>query len=197
MGADSMLAEARAAWGDEVLRRRIAAARMDRVEQWAGCLVERRLLDIGCGTGDVLVEAARRSWSVAGVDDRPEVRRRVLAAGFDAFADVASVIAGSAPRPQMVTMFRSLELAGDPGRALAEAAEVLAPGGLLLVEVWEPYARLTALHNVRTAQRSRSPRGHEQFSVDDLDRAMSECGLDTAWSARVRGDRVTMVARKR
>ncbi len=136
---------------------------------------------------------------MAGVDDRSEVRRRVLAAGFDAFADVASVIADvrTAPRPQMVTMFRSLERAVDPGRALAEAAEVLAPGGLLLVEVWEPYARLTARHNVRTAQRSRSPRGHEQFSVDDLDRAMSECGLDTAWSARVRGDRVTMVARKR
>jgi SAM-dependent methyltransferase len=97
-----------------------------------------RLLDVGCGTGELLAAAAARGAAPAGADVAPGMvsRARRAAPG----ADVRLADAEDLPWPDgafdVVAAVNVLHLADDPAAALAEAARVLAPGGLLAVCGW-------------------------------------------------------------
>ncbi|WP_158607528.1 class I SAM-dependent methyltransferase [Flexivirga caeni] len=96
-----------------------------------------RLLDIGCGTGDLLVEAGRRGFDVTGADAdvamvrtaRTMARCPVVTASLphlpfpdDAFDSiVANFVINHVP---------------DPRAALDELKRVVAPGGLVAVSIW-------------------------------------------------------------
>lgn len=56
---------------------------MDREAAWHGSTVGRTLVDLGCGTGEHALAAARRGWTVVGVDASPVAvdRARLAAAG--------------------------------------------------------------------------------------------------------------------
>ena len=127
--------------------------RLERMESWhfwfvgrralVGGLLDRfatgdltvRIVDIGCGTGDLSRELGRRGHSVVGVDLDP---KRLS----DADArTVATFVAGNATRLPLtsesvgaVTLMDVLEHVDD-ATALAEAARILQPGGLLLLTV--------------------------------------------------------------
>ena len=100
-----------------------------------------RLLEVGCGTGDLLAGARDLGWTVTGVDfDAAAVavaRRRGLSVregdlAAQGFAD------GSF---DAVTMFHLIEHVPDPRALLAECRRVLAPGGRLVVATPNPRSR--------------------------------------------------------
>lgn len=95
-----------------------------------------RVVDVGCGPGGAVREAARRGARVTGIDPAPVMLR--LARTFTRTADVewAEGTAESVPLPDgSATVAWSLATVHhwkDVGAGLVEAFRVLAPGGRLL-----------------------------------------------------------------
>jgi 2-polyprenyl-3-methyl-5-hydroxy-6-metoxy-1,4-benzoquinol methylase len=95
-----------------------------------------RLLDFGCGAGDMLREMNQRGWRVTGMDFSPRVVRFIREQlGLPA-------VEGTLPHPELqagsfeaITMSQSLEHVHDPLRVLRAAYCLLAPGGKLAVAV--------------------------------------------------------------
>jgi len=77
---------------------RNASDRLDRVQRHLPAAASPHLVDVGCASGYVLADAARRGWSVAGVDVSAWARERVAAQGHPAFATLAAAVE-AAPRP--------------------------------------------------------------------------------------------------
>jgi SAM-dependent methyltransferase len=134
------------------------------------------LLDIGCGSGYALRMAAARGATVTGLDLTPELleiaRERVpkatlVTGGMDdlPFADATFDAAVG---------FNAFPFADDPVRALAEAARVVRPGGLVAATTFAEPERnqSTALHLALQPLRAtaRGPGGHH------LPYALSEPG---------------------
>ncbi len=98
-----------------------------------------RLLDLGCGDGALLREAARRGvGTVVGVDRSPEQVMRARAAGTDVHEGDAIAFLAEAPAAwDVITCVDLLEhLRHDDVMALAHAvAAGLRPGGVWVVQV--------------------------------------------------------------
>ena len=107
------------------------------------------LLDIGTGTGRLLELAAPRAGHAQGVDASREMlalaRARLSERGLAERAAVRLADMYRLPIPDAsqdaVTMQMVLHYAEDPAAALAEAARVLKPGGLLLLADLAPHSR--------------------------------------------------------
>lgn len=102
-----------------------------------------RLLDVGCGSGELLALASARGAHARGVDAAPGMI--ALARTRAPAADVRVADAARLPWPDasvdVVTVVATLHLVEDADAALAEAARVLVPGGLLAVAGWAEAAR--------------------------------------------------------
>lgn len=96
----------------------------------------RSLLDVGAGGGHVVAGARRAGLAAQGIELSRSSRRfardalGVELSGVDFLADSPP---GGAP--DMITMFGLLEYTPDPGRFVDRARELLAPDGMLVVEV--------------------------------------------------------------
>jgi SAM-dependent methyltransferase len=102
------------------------------------------VLDLGCGTGNAALLAARAGARVIGVDPATRLldvaRSRAAAAGLD--VDFRPGEAAALPLPDrsldaVVSVF-GIVFAADAHAAAAEVARVLRPGGRLLLAAWTP-----------------------------------------------------------
>lgn len=131
------LAEYRAAVGE-----RDEAVRLQ--WEWLGDLAGKRVLEIGCGAGNILtMEIARQSGEYLGVDvqaDRVAVLRRKLeAAGMrHARAEVQDVLDENWPWGRFDVIYAGsvLHAFGDIDKAASSLRGMLAEGGVLVA--WEP-----------------------------------------------------------
>ncbi len=101
----------------------------------------KRTLDLGCGEGRLSRDLKRLGHDVVGVDLSPTM----LAAAREADPRIETHLADAAALPfedgefDLVLAFMSLQDVDDYGRAIAEAARVLAPGGALCIAIVHPF----------------------------------------------------------
>src|SRR5260370_13325679 len=106
----------------------------------------RRLLDIGTGTGRLLEVLAPRVERAVGIDQSREMlalaRANLARAGIDN-AEIRQADRYALPFEadsfDVVTIHHVLHYADDPAAALAEAARVVRPGGVVLVVDFSPH----------------------------------------------------------
>lgn len=94
-----------------------------------------RLLQLGCGLGELLLMAKRANWDIFGTETTPagqalEGRREL--SGLDRNDVLGSQFPNSSF--QLILAAQILEYSSDPRRVLSTLAQKLAPGGLLVIE---------------------------------------------------------------
>ena len=94
-----------------------------------------RLLDVGCGVGDLAAAFARRGWEACGIEPSPIAAAHARAAGVDAVVGTLD----DAPWPMAhfdaIIFNHSLEHVDDPAATMATAARLLRPGGVVAIAV--------------------------------------------------------------
>ena len=113
------------------------------------------VLDVGCGSGLTLVLAAERGAVASGVDISPgllAIARYRLPRADLREADMESLPFGDAAF-DAVTGVNAFQFAGDPRRALREAARVTRPGGRVVASLFAAPERSegTLAHEAMTA----------------------------------------------
>jgi SAM-dependent methyltransferase len=128
----------------------VAELVVDRAAPRAG----ERVLDLGCGTGNAAIAAARRGASVTGVDPAERLlgvaRERAAAEGLD-----ATFLAGEAARlpladgsvDAVVSVF-AIIFAPDPEAAVAELARVAGPHARLALAAWIPGGAISRVNRI-------------------------------------------------
>ncbi|WP_334504526.1 class I SAM-dependent DNA methyltransferase [Bradyrhizobium sp. AZCC 1678] len=95
----------------------------------------KRAIDLGCGTGLAAAAFARTVDHFIGVDLSPRMIERSRATGLYAELDVADMLQGLRARPDasadLILAADAMVYVAELAPVLAEAARVLAPGGLL------------------------------------------------------------------
>ena len=95
----------------------------------------KRAIDLGCGTGLAASAYARSVDHFTGVDLSPRMIERSRATGLYAELDVADMLQGLRARPDacadLILAADAMVYVAELAPVLAEAARVLAPGGLL------------------------------------------------------------------
>jgi ArsR family transcriptional regulator len=106
-----------------------------------------RMVDIGVGTGRMLNLFAERTTSAIGIDASREMLAIARAEIGEAAAAKVELRCADAYRlpiadgsADLVTVHQVLHYLADPDRAVAEAARILAPGGILLIADFAPHA---------------------------------------------------------
>jgi SAM-dependent methyltransferase len=136
-----------------------------------------RMLDVGCGSGDLLEHFAARGWEIYGIDPSASAAAAAAKRG----AKVHQGTLRDQPWPPrsfaLITFQHALEHVDEPVDALRDASALLAPGGLLVIDVpnWSSWQR-------RFLFRSRwhpleLPRHLQHFSPRALRRVAGGLGL--------------------
>lgn len=106
---------------------------------WAGTLGDapKRCLEIGCGHGERLDRFRAMGHDVTGVEPDPDAREEAAARGIPVFEGTAESLPAAIDGQKFdcVAIIHALEHFLDPQLALANARELLAPGGTLVIEV--------------------------------------------------------------
>lgn len=146
-----------------------------------------RLLDVACGAGLFCQIAARTGASVEGIDaSEPLVeiaRRRTPGGRF--FVGEMEDLPFEDGSFDIVTGFNAFQYAGDPRRALAEAARVVPPGGSVFIASWgnpedcEALAYVNAVGSLLPPSDPGSPGPLSLNDPDSLRAAARQAGLET------------------
>ena len=136
----------------------------------------RRLLDIGSGPGGFVRLAEEAGWETTALELSQENSRRLAAEGRQVIVkrlETADLPAGGF---DLITLWEVLEHLAEPGRTLAEARRLLAPGGLVLLMTPNVRSLVTRiLHD-----RSRTFGGHSHlnhFCPRTMETLLKKAGL--------------------
>jgi 2-polyprenyl-3-methyl-5-hydroxy-6-metoxy-1,4-benzoquinol methylase len=156
-----------ATWG----ARLFLAARKRRIERLAP---GRRLLDVGCGTGDFLNVMHEAGWDVAGVEPNSEARRQAPASLRARIVDRVEAVPG-APF-DVITLWHVLEHLPSPAADIDTLKTLLRPGGALFIAVpnfasWEAAIGGTRWFHLDL------PRHLYHFTPDTLTRLLDDHGF--------------------
>jgi SAM-dependent methyltransferase len=169
------------AWAElaEAHNRPLFAAVLDA----AGVRAGTRVLDVGCGSGLALLMAAERRAVPAGIDISPGllgVARERLPGADLREGDMESLPFADAAFDAVLGV-NAFQFAGDPRRALAEAARVVRPGGRVVASLFAAPERSqgTVAHEAMSALIPREHAGdHAPYALsENLEETIAAAGL--------------------
>ena len=142
-----------------------------------------RVLDAGCGTGDLLTDLAARGFAAEGVELAPEALQTARAKGHTVHGGAFESFEPAAPFDAVLFM-HVLSHAAEPQAMLEHARKILAPDGVLLIRTGNDF---NALQQVLSGDL-----GHPQYWVSadhqhyfdfaSVERLMDAAGFDLVYS---------------
>jgi SAM-dependent methyltransferase len=139
-----------------------------------------RVLDIGCGSGELCALAAARGAEVAGIDAAEgmiEIAHRRVP-GADLRVGAMEQLPWEDGRFDVVTAINSLQFAADFVHALGEAARVTRPGGTVAVSNWGPMEERQLFAVMRALREGPSAAGSDISEPGGLERLARRAGLE-------------------
>lgn len=106
-----------------------------------------RVLEIGCGTGLLMMRLADHDGDVVGVDLSPGMLEHALARGLEVHEASATALPFDDESFDLAYSFKVLPHVKDIEGALAECGRVLKPGGTAILEFYNP----TSIRGLRKA----------------------------------------------
>ena len=179
------------AWADlaEVHNRPLFEAVLDAADVDRGT----RVLDVGCGSGLILLLAAERGAVPSGLDVSPGLlgiaRDRLPEADLRE-GDMESLPFGDAAFDAVLGV-NAFQFAGDPRRALRQAARVTRPDGRVVASLFAAPERSqgTVIHEAMSALIPPEQAGdHAPYALSapgNLEAAMTDAGLRVAYAGEV------------
>jgi len=153
--------------------------------------LDQDFLDIGTGTGrmlEILSGHIRQGWGVDLSSDMLAIARAKLEKGGHTNCGVRQgdmyQVPFSAETFDLVSIHQVLHYAGEPNRAIVEAARVLRKGGKLCVIDFAPHEEET----LRTQHQHRRLGFHET----EVSRMMTDCGLNMTEVRNLPGEPLTV-----
>ena len=135
-----------------------------------------RLLDVGCGAGNLLQAARKNGWNAQGLDVAPNSIKHVRSLGFEVFQGELKQANFPTGHFDVITAAELLEHLPEPRQLLDEVARVLRPGGLFWTTT--PHARGLSARVLGINWRCVWPPEHLQlFSVSGLKNLLREVGF--------------------
>jgi ubiquinone/menaquinone biosynthesis C-methylase UbiE len=98
------------------------------------------VLEVGCGTGLVLMRIRKFARSAKGVDLSPGMLEKAVARGLDAQLGSATELPFESNRFDVTCSFKVLAHVPEIEKALSEMARVTRPGGVVLAEFYNPHS---------------------------------------------------------
>jgi SAM-dependent methyltransferase len=124
---------------------RVISALIQRLQAWRALataplaalrgLSPGRVLDVGCGRGDLGATLIARGWNVTGIDPSPEACAAAGARGLDARVGTLDDVELERQAFDVATLQHSLEHVPDPVEDLRRVHAALRDGGLLIIIV--------------------------------------------------------------
>jgi SAM-dependent methyltransferase len=129
-----------------------------------------RVLDVGCGSGDLLEHLATRGWDTYGIDPSAAAVEAAAKRGAQVHQGTLFDQPWEPESFQLITLNHALEHIVEPVPALRQARTMLAPGGLLAIAVpnWACWQRKRLFRNRWSALDL--PRHQQHFSPRALNR---------------------------
>lgn len=158
-------------------RIRVLQESANRYAAWLGPGKGKRVLDVGCGNGELLVRMRRLGWEVTGIDPDP---RAVSAArqGYELDVQLGTSSNCSLPSGSFdaVTLVHVIEHVADPTALLRECGRLVKPDGVIVV-VTPNVASLGRSLFGRNWRGWEPPRHLTLFGPNHLERCASLSGL--------------------
>lgn len=95
---------------------------------------EKRLLDVGCGSGKFMALAREHGWHCVGTEMDPVSIARARANGFEVHAGSVESLADTSQQFDVITLSHVIEHVHDPLSTLTAARKLLSEGGYLWIE---------------------------------------------------------------
>ena len=137
-----------------------------------------RILDIGCGTGNILASLAGEGRVLTGIEPDPEARKVASRHGIEVLDGTAEQLPDEVSDRQfdIVILSHVLEHTSDPERALSNIRKLLAPGGVVYSEV-PNCGSIYFQRNAEISEMLDLPRHLHFFTAASLARVASASGL--------------------
>jgi SAM-dependent methyltransferase len=136
-----------------------------------------RLVDVGCGRGDLGAFLIDRGWSVTGIEPSANACEVARARGVDARRGTVETVDLEQGAYDAAVFRHSLEHVTDPVAALERVRAALRPGGLVLISVPNFGGRQSRRFRDRWYHLD-LPRHRVHFTADAMGRALDGAGLE-------------------
>lgn len=155
-------------------------------------------VDLGCGPGRIGERLVQLGHSVLAVDVVPEAVRQTRERGVPTvLCDMFDVLPGEGEWQSVVLADGNIGIGGDPARLLARAADLLVPGGRIVVELLSPGTGAPTVEAVLECDGVRSrPFPWARVDAAQIGGYADEAGLVVRIAAHAHGSRWCCVLEK-
>lgn len=135
-----------------------------------------RVLDVGCGTGQLLAHLARRGYNVRGVEPGPTARAHAQALGVDVVADIPALMRRSNDSFDIIMLWHVLEHLPNPKESLKQLRGLMRADGALLIAVPNRSSHDCTHYGIHWAAWD-APRHLWHFRIEDVARLLDGSGF--------------------